>query len=85
MFELHFDGAHFGPPFGETGEDDGETADSAPIEATVGAAPGSSARKVLAVLGTMAFFSIVGRLAARRFRCGDGGERSVRRRRVTPP
>ncbi|WP_458207829.1 hypothetical protein [Haladaptatus sp. NG-SE-30] len=79
MFELHFDGAHFGPSFGEEKEekmkevmeeetvDDSESAESAPTRS----------RTMFAVVGAMVVISALGSLVFRRFRGGRGDDFEV--------
>lgn len=74
MFELHFDGASFGPTFGATDEErpDDETDVGAGTadEESADASGRSRVRTALPVVGAVAVLSVLGGLAARRFRAG---------------
>lgn len=75
MFELYFDGAHFGPTTGESPEEDVdeemavETDEEYDEEVS-----GSPIRPALAAVGAVAVVSAAGFLAARRFRGGEDEE-----------
>jgi len=74
MFELYFDGAHFGPSTPDTAEehpDDEMAADYDEAESGEEMASGSRVRPALAAVGAIAAVSAAGFLAARRFRGGD--------------
>jgi hypothetical protein len=74
MFELYFDGAHFGPSTPEAVEDGPDDEMEAGYDETASdevADSGSSMRPALAVMGALAVVSAAGLLAARRFRGGD--------------
>ena len=74
MFELHFDGAHFGPSAPDVSEQDpdDEMADTYYEDASDDEMDsGRSMRPALAAVGAIAAVSAVGFLAARRFRGGD--------------
>ncbi len=66
MFELHFDGAHIGPSFGEKADTEPEVEESK-IEAEPEDATASKGRTIATTVGAVAFVSLLG-LGARRFR-----------------
>lgn len=74
MFELYFDGAHFGPSTPEVAEEDGDDEMEAgyyEADSDEGMDTGSSMRPALAAVGAIAVVSAAGFLAARRFRGDD--------------
>jgi hypothetical protein len=73
MFELYFDGAHFGPSAPEAIEEgpDDELDAGYYEEEYDESATGSRVRPALAAVGAVAVVSAAGFLAARRFRGGD--------------
>jgi len=74
MFELYFDGAHFGPSTPEAAEehpDDEMDADYYEADSGDEMDSGSRVRPALAAVGAIAVVSAAGFLAARRFRGGD--------------
>jgi len=70
MFELHFDGVHFGPTGGDSPVEDetDELSFESPEDHGAGSSP---VRPALAAVGAIAAVSAVGYLASRRFRGGD--------------
>jgi hypothetical protein len=69
MFELHFDGIHFGSP----GDEKADAAEQAvdPADADGETSGRSRVRPALAAVGALAVVSAAGVMAARRFRGGD--------------
>lgn len=76
LFELHFDGAHFGPTIDESPEEDADEkmaveSDEKGDDETASRSP---IRPALAAVGTIAVVSAAGFLAARRFRGSEDEE-----------
>ncbi|WP_458189931.1 hypothetical protein [Haladaptatus sp. NG-WS-4] len=69
MFELHFDGAHFGPSFGE---EETPMADEETTDAEIPVNSSSVTRTLVSAVGSVAVASFVGWMAIRRFRGGRG-------------
>lgn len=78
MFELHFDGARFGPSFGSESEEEGESVDvesdyDDEYDSSEDESGGSKLKPLLAVAGVVLLVTAARRIAKRRRSEGDYG------------